>query len=489
MDFPGRQHTPPTRSRTGCGCSGSLAPSFEKFAFDDAVSKDIRNLERRLAECVADSEDDSLDDESLDELEKRECHLNKERSRLKALQRPLLHPPRDLTHGLLTRIQINLTDLTLFNIPLTQLHSLSAGSFPLLSRLALSLTVGTGFKRVEITPSISPLLCFTGSPHLRYLAATNLPPGDHIKFSWAQLTHLLEFQCYPDPTWHFLYTHIHSALRLTHLHVSLDEFQARVSSLRPGIEAGRLTLPFNPVVLPELRKLSIYCPRNYGREMPPEFRDRFDFPKIEELQIVKYNIYMGEDRSWGPGDVDAFTRKFRGWTRLTRLSLYDVYWMPADSFKIILNAMPHLTALELAPESERLEVLVLGGDSCDPSKNRLVPNLRHLVLHNDATMHLDTGEWVLTALEVISSRVDVRRRGLDDEGLQKVTLYAPNLSAGWVKGFVEGTSEAKIGVRLDVEIKEKRANVYPGWQFWGEMDEGLHAWAGAGEVAIKDARE
>ncbi|KAJ3531036.1 hypothetical protein NMY22_g8317 [Coprinellus aureogranulatus] len=459
-----------------------------KLSFDDTVSRQIRIMEHFLTLCDAmmACKDDGLPGggsrEAID-ADKRE--LTQRRSTLQAL--PVPQPLPSLTGNLLTPIQFTLVDLTLLRIPLVQLQTLGMGSFPSLLQLTLALTVGSELKDVDITPSIPPLLCFTGSPHLRSVAATRLPPGDHLKLPWEQLTHFAEFQCYPDPTWHFLYTHIHAAVKLTHLHVSLDEFQARHSCNVPGWQAGRWLIPFSPVVLPALRKLSIYCPRNYSRTMQSDFWSRFDFPNIEALQIARYNVNMGDGSSWGPNEIDAFTRKFRGWTKLTHLSLRDTYHMPGETFKVLLNAMPRLTILDLAPNHECLRTLALDEDadsSAEPT-SQLVPNLRHLVLQIDHTVEYK-GNLIWDVLEVIDTRTEVRRQGHDGEGLQKVTIYTSDLSAAWVEDFKEGTSDENMEVHMDVEFKKKRGELYSGWQSWSDMDDELSSWAGVEEVAIRD---
>ncbi|KAJ3533377.1 hypothetical protein NMY22_g7358 [Coprinellus aureogranulatus] len=439
-----------------------------KLSFDDTVSRQIRIMEHFLTLCdamIACKDDGLPGGGSREAIEADKRELTQRRSTLQAL--PVPQPPPSLTRNLLTPIQFTLVDLTLLRIPLVQLQTLDMD--------------------VDITPTIPHLLCFTGSPHLRSVAATRLPPGDHLKLPWEQLTHFAEFQCYPDPTWHFLYTHIHAAVKLTHLHVSLDEFQARHSCNVPGWQAGRWLIPFSPVVLPALRKLSIYCPRNYSRTMQSDFWSRFEFPNIEALQIARYNVYMGGGSSWGPSEIDTFTRKFQGWTKLTHLSLRDTYHMPGETFKVLLNAMPRLTILDLAPNHECLKTLVLGKDadsSAEPS-SQLVPNLRHLVLQIDHTVEYK-GDLIWDVLEVIDTRTEVRRQGHDDEGLQKVTVYASDLFAAWVEDFKEGTSYENMEVCMDVEFKKKRGELYSGWQSWSDMDDELSSWAGVGEVAIRD---
>lgn len=408
---------------------------------------------------------------------------------LEALRKDL-HAAQLITPGLIYRllapIQRNLTNLSLRDVPLMELQRLPRGSFPMLERLSLLLVVGAELKDVDLNPSIPPLCAFVDSPYLRCVAAKHLPPADHLQLPWAQLTHFVEFKCHPDPTWYFLYRHIHSITSLRHLHISLDEFHARHTCNIPGWQAGRSTLPFEPVILPELRKLSLYCPRIYSYTLHPNFWRRFDFPNLQALQIVGYNITIAHpSRQWDPVEVEEFSRKFQGWAHLKHLSLQGVGYIPVDTLVILLSAMPLLTILDFEAHYRHLSLLAHGLDT----GVRLVLGLQHLILQFDE-FEIDGEEWMWGVLQFVEARMELRRREgstIMNGGLQKVTIYASNPASQYVLDAVETVlDENEEGMQLEVEVRQRRADLYAGWQSWSDMDDTLNWWPGLGDIAVKD---
>ncbi|KAJ2917055.1 hypothetical protein MD484_g3340, partial [Candolleomyces efflorescens] len=306
----------------------------------------------------------------------------------------------------------SLTSLVLCRIPASQIQALPSGLFSSLERLVLHIA----WKEHETGMFNEPIVAFESAPVLQRVATNNLMLSQAgaitLRLPWHQLTHFMEAD-HGEHSHRFLAEIFPQCVALQWLHIGVsDECIGQHFGGPQEIAVTRTVQNLQSLTLDFFESLDASL--KY-----PDFFDATDFPGLRSLRLIGFEMYLEDEFTWNPDQVDRFLYKLEHEFRLEYLSL--CHNPSRISLERLFKATPHVTTLDAHIYRNYegfFETLTLGQD------NPLLPRLQTLVLELGLSEALVESKGIETIdPDIFADFLESRMRCDSANRLRKIKLY------------------------------------------------------------------